>query len=147
MLAEPRAEVNVNPFASPINRPNDDIGHESSTTRHPRHRRPFARTAEGTRDPLFHRRGTKRKALKELEYLILGSNSAEGSPRSPVCPTNQPTTLVYALRPHVIEDSLKCVDQGRPTSTRCKPAWTILRTRRRRMTSPRARILGIQRSG
>ncbi|KAF8556790.1 hypothetical protein OG21DRAFT_1602089 [Imleria badia] len=32
----------------------------------------------------------KRKALKELEYLILGSNSPEGSPRSPVCPANTP---------------------------------------------------------
>ena len=32
----------------------------------------------------------KRKGLKELEYLILGSNSTEGSPRSPVCPTNTP---------------------------------------------------------
>jgi len=32
----------------------------------------------------------KRRALKELEYLILGSNSAEGSPRSPICPANTP---------------------------------------------------------
>ena len=32
----------------------------------------------------------KRQALKELEYLILGPNSAEGSPRSPVCPANTP---------------------------------------------------------
>ena len=32
----------------------------------------------------------KRQALKELEYLILGSNNEEGSPRSPVCPANTP---------------------------------------------------------
>ncbi|KAN0080100.1 hypothetical protein V8E55_009666 [Tylopilus felleus] len=32
----------------------------------------------------------KRRALKELEYLILGSNSVEGSPRSPACPSNTP---------------------------------------------------------
>ncbi|KAI9457397.1 hypothetical protein HD554DRAFT_2177685 [Boletus coccyginus] len=32
----------------------------------------------------------KRRALKELEYLILGPNSAEGSPRSPICPANTP---------------------------------------------------------
>lgn len=34
----------------------------------------------------------KRQALKELEYLVLGSNTADGSPRSPVCPANTPTS-------------------------------------------------------
>ena len=32
----------------------------------------------------------KRQALKELEYLILGPNNEEGSPRSPACPANTP---------------------------------------------------------
>ncbi|KAG9311100.1 hypothetical protein JVU11DRAFT_9009 [Chiua virens] len=32
----------------------------------------------------------KRRALKELEYLISESNSTEGSPRSPGCPANTP---------------------------------------------------------
>ncbi|KAH0833949.1 hypothetical protein J3R83DRAFT_11145 [Lanmaoa asiatica] len=32
----------------------------------------------------------KRQALKELEYLISGSNTTNGSPRSPVCPANTP---------------------------------------------------------
>ena len=32
----------------------------------------------------------KRQALKELEYLMSGSNTADGSPRSPACPANTP---------------------------------------------------------
>ena len=41
----------------------------------------------------------KRQALKELEYLILGPNSAEGSPRSPVCPANTPISSRLRLVP------------------------------------------------
>ncbi|KAF8130225.1 hypothetical protein EV363DRAFT_1584257 [Boletus edulis] len=98
MPAEPRAEVNANPFASPIKA---RAPFAPTTTSDTKAQQPdVLATADLLLDQLKElenlcstveeRVQRKRQALKELEYLILGSNSAEGSPRSPVCPTNTP---------------------------------------------------------
>ncbi|KAF8430594.1 hypothetical protein L210DRAFT_3508275 [Boletus edulis BED1] len=89
MPAEPRAEVNVNPFASPIKTRTPFAPTTTSDTKaqqpdvlatadlsleQPKELEKHCSTVE-------ERVRRKRKALKELEYLILGPNSAEGSPR------------------------------------------------------------------
>ncbi|KAF8130235.1 hypothetical protein EV363DRAFT_1490542 [Boletus edulis] len=98
MPAEPRAEVNVNPFASPIK---TRTPFAPTTTSDTKAQQPDVlatadlsleqpKELENLCSTVEERVQRERQALKELEYLILGSNSAEGSPRSPVCPTNTP---------------------------------------------------------
>jgi hypothetical protein len=93
MPTELRREVN--PFESPI------VSSASTTTSDTRTQEPDVlatadllleqlKELENLCSTVEERVQRKRRALKELEYLILGSNSAEGSPRSPVCPANTP---------------------------------------------------------
>ena len=109
MSTEPRCDIN--PFKSPIKTTTSSTLTEVSRTR--TQQPDVLATAdllleqlkelENLCSTVEERVQRKRQALKELEYLILGSNSADESPRSPACPANTP----IGSRLHLVSPRLR----------------------------------------